>query len=1128
MKKFVHLRAYSSYSLSEGAIKIDDLLALARQHNMPAIALADNNNLFGMLEFSTSSLKKSIKPILGLTVKIQHTLVKNSTHLVLYAKNETGFKNLLKLNNAAYEKVILNQDAAITFEELEKFSSGLIILTGGRNGVVNQLLLLKQEKIATGVIDHLHQIFTDNLYIEISRHGYVEEDETEKFLLNIAYQKHIPIVATNEIYYPYHNSYEAHDVLRCIAKGEYHADEERMRLLPHHYFKSPSEMIELFKDLPEAIENTINIAKRCSVYAKEHAPMLPSFTGDNDSENESIIFTKLAKEGLEKRLLENEIDTADHSKYYDRLDYELSVIIKMQFPGYFLIVSDFIKWSKKNNIPVGPGRGSGAGSVVAWSLEITDIDPLKFGLLFERFLNPDRISMPDFDIDFCQERRDEVIKYVQEKYGYYRVAQIITFGKLQARAVLRDVGRVLQLPYTQVDRISKLVPHNPVNPVNLTQALEIEPMLAKAKEDDPMVAKMIEISLQLEGLYRHASTHAAGIIISEHNLDDIVPLYYDAKSTMPIVQYSMKYAEAAGLVKFDFLGLKTLTVIAKSIELLKSQNIEIDINHIPLDDDATFEMLSEGKAIGVFQFESKGMRESIKRLKPDSIDDLIALGALYRPGPMDNIPTYIDCKHGIQEINDIHPKLRELLRETFGVIIYQEQVMEIAKILAGYTLGAADLLRRAMGKKIKSEMDAQRELFVKGSVSNGLTKAQAVEIFELVAKFAGYGFNKSHAAAYGMISYQTAFLKANYSVEFFVASMNYEIHDTDKLNVFVQDLKLMKITLLPVDINFSEEHFKIEQYENNKCIRYSLAALKNVGVQAVANICAIRREKGNFKNIFDFIERISSSMINKRQLENIIKAGAFDSVCDNKNDLLASIDRLMDYASEKAHDSISNQISLFGALEQQTTYPQLRKGNELKPIDRIKNEFDAYGFHAFSHPNDLYSDYIQKYNLKDSRYFSEITALNNNIEMVGSIINMFIRVSAKGRFAFLAISDKYGVYDVGLYDQKILDNRELLSDHNIPFYLLLEVKRINEEFKYTVMRLEPLILYLATRDQKVTFKVKNMEEIQLIKDNIEPGSDVKVEIIVENPDQNNTIIQLPNFYQIKYNNFMKIADLLLY
>ncbi len=770
---FVHLRTHSSYSLSEGAILPDKIATLAKENNMPALGLTDSGNLFGLLEITLNCKKQGVQLIPSVEIYFTEDKENKSLDahkLVLIAQNEHGYLNLLRIVSDSFLNNEEHGVPIISYEDLGGLTDGIIALTGGYNGIVDPKIRANQLNEAESIIDKFSSIFPNSFYLEINRFGIEEQIKTEAHLLDFAKAKNLPIVATNNVFFSSADMHEAQDILMCIAQGVVIADESRKSYSAEQYFKSQEQMAELFSDLPEALENTINIAKRCSYIAHAEDPMLPDFPCEDGRTAKEELYAQ-AFDGLCFRLeidiKDKELQQGKYKNYFDRLDFEVGVINNMGFPGYFLIVSDFMKWSKENDIPVGPGRGSGAGSVVAWAMQITNLDPLRFGLLFERFLNPERVSMPDFDIDFCQERRGEVIKYVQDKYGHNNVAQIITFGKLQARAVLRDVGRVLQIPYSQTDRICKMIPFNPIDPVTLAKAVELDDDLKKARKEDETIGRLIDIGLKLEGMHRHASTHAAGVVIGPKPLVEILPIYRDPRSPMPITQYSMKYSEVAGLVKFDFLGLKTLTLISKAIQYVKeNEGIEIDIDTIPLDDEKTFAMLAEGKGNGVFQMESAGMRDAMRKMRIDSIEDIIALISLYRPGPMENIPRYIACKHGLEKPDYLHPMLRECLDETYGVIIYQEQVMQIAQIMGGYSLGGADLLRRAMGKKIKSEMDSQRKLFVDGAIKNKVEAEKAEEIFDLVAKFAGYGFNKSHAAAYAFIGYQTAYLKAHYPAEF--------------------------------------------------------------------------------------------------------------------------------------------------------------------------------------------------------------------------------------------------------------------------------------------------------------------------------------------------------------------------
>ncbi|WP_353279654.1 DNA polymerase III subunit alpha [Wolbachia endosymbiont (group B) of Xanthorhoe designata] len=991
---FIHLRVHSVYSLLESSVKIEELIGLCLQNKMPAVAVTDSGNLFGSLEFAEYAANRGIQLIIGCNIIVRH--LEQNLSILLLAKNEQGYTNLVTLVSESFKKRKNNSDIPyVDFDELLNLSSGLIALTGGYDGILAQLLL-KQDK---ETIKRLLSAFDGHLYVELQRHGLNKELELEEALIDFAYQRNIPLVATNDVFFPNKSDYEAYDILTCISEGSYALENNRKKLTTEHYFKSVAEMEELFSDIPEAIHNTLVIAKRCSYMPRSRQPILPKFPcRENKTENEEL--REQAVSGLKLRIA-NETDI-DLKQYYDRLNYELSVITSMNYAGYFLIVSDFIRWSKANGIPVGPGRGSGAGSIVAWSLQITDLDPIKFGLIFERFLNPDRISMPDFDIDFCQEKRDLVIDYVWKKYGY--VAQIITFGKLQARAVLRDVGRVLQMPYAQVDKISKMVPFNPVNPVTLSQAIEFDQNLQKERDSDEVIAKLLDISLKLEGIYRHVSTHAAGVVICDQKLENFVPVYYDPNSALPITQYSMKYVEKAGLIKFDFLGLGTLTLIDHVCRLINRDEKKFDISSVSLADQRTYEMLSRGDSIGVFQLESSGMREALIKLKPDCIEDIIALISLYRPGPMDNIPTYVARKHGLEKPDYIHPLLEEVLKETFGVIIYQEQVMEIARILSGYSLAEADLLRRAMGKKIKEEMDKQRELFVQGATKHGVDYDRASYIFDLVAKFAGYGFNKSHAAAYAIISYQTAYLKANYPLEFFTALMNLNIDDRDKLNLFYHAAKFSGVAVLSPDISKSKAEFSIE----GERIRYGIAALRNVGFAIAEGIV-----NAPYKDIWEFIQNLGH-IINKRALESLIKSGTFDSVHKNRKQLYESIDTLIYFANKNRQ---SNQAALFGNLD--ILKPKLENVEDFNEEEKLEHELFSLGFYLTNHPLEKFRTLLKKLNIG---FIGE----SKTIKTAGVILNVRMRTSERGRFVILTLSDPHNVSEIAFYNNEIIEEKRNL------------------------------------------------------------------------------------------------------
>src|SRR6516164_9053134 len=882
---FVHLHVHSSYSLLEGALTIVRLAELAKHDRQPALALTDTDNMFGALEFSEKLAGYGVQPIVGCAIAVDFGDVETRStgveqafpRLILLAADENGYRTLMRLCSRAYLETTAQEQPHIKISWLGDANEGLLALSGGPGGPLDGVIVAGQNPVALGRCERLQEMFDDRFYIELQRHGMASERIAEPRLIELAYARGLPLVAANEPFFASRDDYEAHDALLCIAEGKLIADPDRRQLTAEHRFKTRAEMAALFADLPEALATTIEIAQRCVFRPRTHAPILPRFAaGRADSHNgaeaaEAQELRRVARAGLEARL-QRYGSAPGHAveDYRERLEFELGVIVNMHYAGYFLIVADFIQWAKAQAIPVGPGRGSGAGSLVAYALTITDLDPIRFGLLFERFLNPERVSMPDFDIDFCQDRRDEVIAYVRERYGAERVAHIITFGKLQARAVLRDVGRVLQMPYGQVDRLCKLVPMNSANPITLPQAIAAEPRLQELRDAEPIVAKLLDIGQRLEGLYRHASTHAAGVVIADRPLIELVPLYRDPRAQLPATQFNMKWAEAAGLVKFDFLGLKTLTVIETARELIARRGIAIDPSKLPLDDPAAYALLQRGDTVGVFQLEGQGMRDALRKLRPDRFEDIIAIVALYRPGPMDNIDSYVNRKHAREGIESLHPMIEPILKETYGVIIYQEQVMQIAQVLSGFSLGEADLLRRAMGKKIKKEMAAQKTRFVEGAVTNGVDRARAEYIFELVAKFAGYGFNKSHAAAYALIAYQTAYLKANYPTAFVAASMTLDIGNADKLNSFAQEARRLGLRVEPPSMNRSEAGF----LPSDAAIRYSLAAVRNVGGQAVDHICAARVKRGPFRDISEFARAINPRIVNKRVIESLAAAGA--------------------------------------------------------------------------------------------------------------------------------------------------------------------------------------------------------------------------------------------------------------
>ncbi len=1118
---FIHLRAHSAYSLLKGAIKIPKLVSLARAENMPALGLVDHDNLFGSLEFSEYAVKEGIQPILGITLSLvpfgQENHGNNRAQpdqLLVYAKDETGYANLLQLASKAYTAPANGNAPLLDYATVGQHSNGLIALTGGVYGGFGKMHLANRTNDAEKLLLHLREMFGDRLYIELMRHQLHEEKQIERAQIEAALKHNIPLVATNNIYFTDAKMNEAHDALLCVADGRYVTESERPKMNAEHRFKSAKEMKLLFRDIPEALENTVHIAQRCHVWAPSRSPILPGFAMKDEAGNvlsESDALAVRARAGLQARLeklvFTESMDEAEREAiakpYRERLEFELDVIITMKFPGYFLIVSDFISWAKEQGIPVGPGRGSGAGSIVAWVLLITDLDPLRYGLLFERFLNPERVSMPDFDIDFCQDGREHVIQYVREKYGDDKVAAIITFGKLQARAVLRDVGRVLQMPYSQVDRICKLVPNNPAAPVTLKEALEQEPLLKQAVEEDDSAAHLAELAIKLEGLYRHASTHAAGVVIGDRPLSELVPMYRDPKSDMLVVQYSMKWAEAAGLVKFDFLGLRTLSILKRAVDFIGETGVTIDLLKLPEGDKKTYAMLTRGDTLGVFQFESAGMRESLKSLRPDCIEDLIALGALYRPGPMDNIPTYIDVKHGRSRADYLHPLLEPVLKETYGVIIYQEQVQKIAQVLSGYTLGGADLLRRAMGKKIKAEMDAQRTMFVEGATKNQVPKAQASNIFDLVAKFAGYGFNKSHAAAYAVIAYQTAYLKANYPVEFMAASMTYEAGSTDKLSQFVAEAAKFGIAILPPDINKSQVQFSVEKRAGEpSAVRYALCAIKNVGAGAMGAIVAEREANGPFADIYDFANRVDASVMNRRQMEFLIMAGVFDSLVPNRHQLIESLDMLIASAQNATEERTSSQVSLFGGEASKKMNRRALKAIEEWPvIEKLNHECGAIGFYLTAHPLEPYAPVFKKLGVSSSSRLSEPLADKQKIKLAGILTASKMRSGPRGRSAFLNLSDAHGQYEVAVFDEQLLNQHHAMLKTGTPLLLNIDVRYSDRGMRLLVNRIEPLEQAAqGVRASSLTVTVEEVGELPRFKEMLgkpqERGAKVELQVSV--------------------------------
>lgn len=1118
-EQFVHLHLHSAYSLAEGAIKVKDLVKTCVKKNIPAVAITDTNNMFGAMEFALEASKNGVQPILGVQATIE-----DGGQLVLLVQTEQGYKNLCKIISASYMDGGDQSDVCATYDVLEKYSDGLICLTGGMQGTIAQAVLHGQTDKAKSEAERLKSLFPDRLYIEIQRHNTQEENDSEDALIDLAYAHDIPLVATNDCYFPDRGAHEAHDALLCIAEGRYVTESDRRKVTPEHYFKSAKEMVELFKDLPEAVQNTVVIAQRCSYLLKPIAPILPPFeTESKRPEPEEL--AEQSKEGLQWRLdkfvFTDDMDESAKEEaakpYWERLDFELGIINQMGFPGYFLIVSDFIKWSKENNIPVGPGRGSGAGSIVAWALKITDLDPLELGLLFERFLNPERVSMPDFDVDFCQDRREEVIKYVQDRYGHDHVAQIITFGKLQARAVVRDVGRVLQMPYGQVDRLAKLIPNNPANPMTLQEALDADPDLRAERDKDEVQGRLIAIALQLEGLYRHASTHAAGVVIGDRPLDELLPLYRDPRSDMPVTQFNMKFVEQTGLVKFDFLGLKTMTVVQKSLDIIYEQTGKrIDALDIPLDDAKSYELMSRGDTVGVFQLESAGMRDTLKKMRPDRFTDIIALISLYRPGPMDNIPTYISNKEGKTEPDYMHDKLQPFLEETYGIMVYQEQVQRAAQALAGYSLGGADLLRRAMGKKIKEEMDAQREMFVSGAKEhNDVPAARANQIFDQIAAFAGYGFNKSHAAAYALIGYWTAWLKANYPVEFMAASMTLDLGNTDKLSIFKQDMDKMGIDTLIPDVNKSAPDFKVE----DGAVRYALAALKGVGEDAMEHLVAERTANGNYADLEDFAKRLDPKTMNRRQFEQLICAGAFDVLHGNRAQLSQGADIVLRYAQSLQEERNSGQVSLFGDDSGTALgLPDLPDVKNWDALEKLAKEFSAVGFYLSAHPLDTRQAQFERLKIVSLSHVEQdiVQKQAARYQMAGVLLKKQEKMSQKGsKYAFLQLSDPTGIYELMIFSEALAASREYLEAGNA-LLITVEAEIKDDQTRFLGSRIQPLEEALEGKIHEVHIHLSSGEATPTIKKFLdeEGKGRSKVTVFAHLEDERIAQVQIPGYWRL--------------
>ena len=1074
---FIHLRSQSSYSLSEGALKIEKLVNLAKKNNMPAIALTDNNNMFGILEFSIACINNSIQPIIGTSINYLDIQTKeHPSQLNFLVMNEEGYINLLYLSSISHTSG--NNPIGIYHKDLKKYNNGLICYIGGE---YNPLLILKhQNKIEeiSVFINNFRNMFGQDFLFEIQRVQDPKIDGFEKEFLEYSQNFTIPIIGSNNIKYENENDYNAHDALLCIAQKLTINQTNRKVSNSEIYFKTSEQMINIFGDIPEIIENNFRIALKCNYYPKEILPKLPKFSSDQNL-SESELLNLKSKEGLLLRLQEMNINSP--SIYQERLNYELEIINNMGFAGYFLIVADFVNWAKNKEIAVGPGRGSGAGSVVAWSLSITDLDPLQYGLLFERFLNPERVSMPDFDIDFCQNRRDEVIEYVNNKYGKECVAHIITFGTLASRAAIRDVGRVLEIPYSEIDQFAKLFPYNPANPLSLDESINSDKNLKEMVASDERLSNVVDISLKLEGLHRHASTHAAGVVIGDSSIINIVPLYKDPNTSVNATQFSMKYVEKAGLIKFDFLGLTTLSIIQDSIKLIKENHSNFDLKHIPMDDKKTFQQLSKGEAIGIFQLESNGMGSVLRQLQPDKFEEIIAVVALFRPGPMDHIPSFCNRKHGKEKIEYLHPLLEKVLKETYGIIVYQEQVMQIAQVLSNYTLGEADLLRRAMGKKIQKEMDAQKNRFIEGAKSNKISINEASKIFDLVNKFAGYGFNKSHAAGYALLAYQTAYLKTNFPYEFMTATLNYSIDRTDRIILLNKELSSLNIEFKKPDINHSQAKFSIEENNGLKSIRFGLGAIKGVGIKSMSNLVKERENNGKFIDIIDFMNRLKGDVINKRQLEKLVQAGSFDSIETNRAKLFYNVPKFVEiYGGSNFKDQ--NQAMLFEenklSFDDSNLFDQ--QIDDWSSGFLLKSELEVIGFYFSSHPVSLYpKNYFRHNNIIE---WNQIK-LNEDIKsakIVGSILDIKERSNKEGRkYAFLTVSTLESQIELTIFSDKLNDFRNLIKEGNLLLFHI-DISRDIENMRLIIRKIEDFEQTFSNQKKIINIYLQQYFEIDLL------------------------------------------------
>ncbi len=1110
---FIPLRVLSSYSMLEGAIDPKGIAKLAKERGFPAIAICDRNGLYGAVMFASACKAEGVQPIIGTLLGVarpsnderERTIV---DYLPLFAQDEAGYDNLCHLVSKAHLDRPLELDPHVNMAELEGRTDGLIALTGAGEGALTRLLAEEQTEAAHSLGDNLQRLFPQRLYVELARNGDDAAAKAEEALIELAYARDLPLVATNPSNFADPHMHKAHDAMLCIANSTYIENEDRPTSNAQAFVKSAPMMDELFADIPEAMANTLVVAQRCAFAPPYRDPILPSLAGD--LEGEATMLAEESKAGLEARLEPyGEMSEVERKVYFDRLDYEIDIIVKMGFPGYFLIVADFIKWAKDNGIPVGPGRGSGAGSIVAWALTITDLDPIQLGLLFERFLNPERVSMPDFDIDFCETRRGEVIRYVQQKYGDDHVAQIITFGKLKARAVLRDCGRILQMSYGQVDRLCKMVPNHPTDPWTLPRALNGAADFKAEYTNDNDVKRLVDLAMQLEGLPRNSSTHAAGVVIGDRPLAQLVPLYRDPRSDMPVTQFDMKHVESSGLVKFDFLGLKTLSVLRKAVDLLEIRGITIDLGELPLDDTAVYDLMQDGNTVGVFQLESEGMRRTLKAVKPSNFGDIIALVSLYRPGPMDNIPLFGQRKAGEVAIEYPHEKLEGILSETYGIFVYQEQVMQAAQILAGYSLGDADLLRRAMGKKVQAEMDVQRGRFVEGcKTESGIEAKQANELFDLIDKFAGYGFNKSHAAAYALLAYQTAWLKAHYPEEFYAASMCFDLHQSEKLSIFVDDARRYPtgdeggIAVLPPDINHSEARFTVEQTDNGYGVRYALAGIRNVGEKAMDAIVAERQASGPFESLQDLFDRLPQGSMNRRQLEGLVGAGALDGLEPNRAAIFANADMLLAIADAAERERSSGQAALFGGENAPQEELRLKVTEEWSRTEQMAKERENFGFYFAAHPVQQYREVASANGARTYQSLMEAGAPpgGRGTAVIAAMVEGMNKARTKrgGEFVRADFSDSSGQFSAACFEEALVPEFEKWAAEGACLLLSVELDSPNpgEPPRLTVRGAKPLASVSGRTPMMMRADVTRPEVLAELKLLLTTGEEAAGEVLV--------------------------------